>query len=178
MPYKKISELPINTSPSGDNLMLIVASGSTDIITLSGLTNFISSNIVIPSGSAGAIVLLGSLIGFDMNSIADQQITLSGGTSFIITDLVIKNASISLDTANDFQIWSSTGRTGIIIASSGGGKTSPFTILINPSNFINVSNGQISIDQIEIVGSIVYSSISTQQGVPATADVYIYGYAY
>jgi len=42
MVNKKISEFNENLSPNGANLIPIVASGNTDFITLSGLTNFIA----------------------------------------------------------------------------------------------------------------------------------------
>lgn len=45
MPNKKISELNENLLPSGDNIIPVVASGNTDFISLSGLTNFVLSGV-------------------------------------------------------------------------------------------------------------------------------------
>ena len=45
MPNKKISEFPINLSPTGDNIFPVVASGITTQLSLSALTTFVSSGL-------------------------------------------------------------------------------------------------------------------------------------
>lgn len=47
MANKKISELTENTNPSGNNILPIVASGTTDYISLSGLSNYVNFNNVV-----------------------------------------------------------------------------------------------------------------------------------
>ncbi len=77
MPNEKISQLNINSSPSGDNIIPIVASGETLIITLSGLTGYISTN---SSGSTDSVWVYG----YGMNSgVLNNSTNSAIGTSSI-----------------------------------------------------------------------------------------------
>ena len=128
------------------------------------LADFISSK-----SSPTGIVLLGKLIGFDMNSTLDQPIVLSGGAKFIIKDVVLTNASLSLNVASDFEIWSGTGRTGAQIQYNPN-----LGALTSPTKY---DDGLISANGGDLIGNTLYASLGTPQGSPATADLYVYGYS-
>lgn len=120
--------------------------------------------------------LLGTKIGFNMNSTADQAITLSGGSVFIITDTVITNPSTNITTALDFEIYSAVSRGGNQLITSTG--ISPLQKLTVASSFINSSSQSIRVPATvyTVQGTTVYASLGTPQGAAATADVYVYGY--
>ena len=136
---------------------------------------------------------LGKIIGFNMNSTADQLITLVGGTKFIVTDVIIINASTSLTTAEDFQVQDAILRGGNLICNSNvaGGPGGDVTLssLTSASKFINstvnlILNGTninnspaliMNVGQVT-VGNSLYASLGTAQGSTTTADIYVWGY--
>jgi hypothetical protein len=88
MPNKKISEFNENLSPSGDNIIPIVGSGSTEYITLSALTSYITSgstNLIMldvnPSGATIDIVTHGT------KTIVKVNTQLTGDTNFTCSDI-------------------------------------------------------------------------------------------
>lgn len=119
----------------------------------------------------GAVKLLGSMAGADMNSTADQQITLSGGSRFVVTDVLITNASTDLSAnTNDLEIWTGTLRSGDQIARCNVQR------LLTPSQFANFSEGSMGMVSEFTTGGPLYLSLGTAHGSAATADVYVYGY--
>lgn len=131
--------------------------------------------VKVPFIQGGAIKLLGSKIGFNMNSLADQLITLNGGTKYVINDFLITNSSISLNTADDLELFDTIGRSGNMLAANNDGRIAKLTI---PQKFINQNNGGTSISNNICETNSVYASLGTAQGVPATADIYIFGYSF
>jgi hypothetical protein len=136
--------------------------------------------------TGGGVQLLGSKIGFNMNSTADQTINLVGGSTFIVTDVVITNASTSLTTARNFQIQDAPLRGGNIIAiNNNAAAVQPPNVSIGltaSNQYIN-SNSEIynqlnyiTIFNSLVVGNTLYASLGTPQGGAATADIRIYGY--
>lgn len=121
----------------------------------------------------GAIQLLGSKIGFDMNSISDQLISLIGGTNFVITDYLITNVSTPLTIADKLHNFTGLGLTGVAAI-----KQIDNSVLSNilPNEYANVIHGDINVVSNIIPGPNLYASLVTPQGAPATADIYVYGY--
>ena len=113
--------------------------------------------------------LLGRLVGADMNLTADQAIplTLLGGSKYIVEKIVVTNASTSLtlaaggiyDTAAKggnaivaaVQVYSALSAAGKVVALTLAALTD---VLTAPSLFL---------------------SLTTGQGVAATADIYVFG---
>lgn len=132
------------------------------------------------------VQLLGTKIGLDLNTTDNQAITLSAGNKFIITDVVLKNSSININTAVDLQFWDGLTRSGnkIAITNYSAGVDRSLARLVAPTNFVN-SNAQGSIADnnhvlmnggFSTIGTTIYATLLTGQGVPATIDVYFYGY--
>ncbi len=125
MANKKISEFTINMSPSGDNLIPIVASGETQIITLSGLSGYINVSTVIyldvePSGATINIIpnarktfvkINTPLTGDTFFTCSDLSTSVIGDTLIIstVTDIT---ESISYIFDNNFFITSCGGSEG------------------------------------------------------------------
>lgn len=106
----------------------------------------------------------------NIGSTADQLITLTGGTIFIVIDVVVTNASTSLTTADDFQIWNGTSRSGIEITHDIGSLSS----LTASTRYINIGNG-LTIGNRDTLSTFLYASVGTPQ-MFATLDIYVYGY--
>lgn len=133
-----------------------------------------SSDLSIP-------VFLGLLISVDMNSIVDQPLTITAqGSTFGIYSVLVRNASVSMTTVDDLQIWTGAGRTGLKLWAMGNGTTtiSPgFALLTNSIKFIEqilLSNPAGE----SFTTSTVYLSFGTPQGSAATADFYINGFVF
>ena len=124
--------------------------------------------------------LIGYLPNFNMNSTSDQIIGLTGGYTFVITDVIITNASTSLTTAADFEIWSGPSRSGDLIVVSNAGINDALLSLTASNSYVSRdgnSNDVLSINQSnKTVGSLMYASLSTPQGSSATVDIYVYGH--
>lgn len=145
-----------------------------------------------------SIVLLGKLIGFDMNSTDEQIINLTNGTKFIITDTILMNSSEDLDTAADFMLNDALVRAGnvfgnsiysylkvlsinhvdVLIAEGLSNLTDNKQQISLAKYFMSnaISGNNINSLNNVLIGDKVYASISTPQGDPATVDIYVYGY--
>lgn len=117
-------------------------------------------------------ILLGQLIGANMNSTADQQIVIfSAPAKYIIRRIVATNASISLTTAVG-GIYPAVSKGGTAIVASG----QAYSGLTASGKFIDltIASGYTSGGDVLTVGSI-YLSLTTPQGAAATADIYVFG---
>ena len=118
-------------------------------------------------------ILLGKLIGANMNSTADQQITLLDNPSkFILRRIVVTNASISLTTAaGGVYTAASKGGTAVVAAAQA------YSSLTTSSLFLDLTLSTTSSASTTVKSSIpnLYLSLTTAQGAAATADVYVYG---
>lgn len=123
--------------------------------------------------------LLGSLIGANMNSTADQTIALTsptGTTKFVPTQIIYTNASISLTTAAG-ALYSAASKSGPLLGTTA---TSSFSYLTTSSLALSVGGGPAqgnAADQTELCTSScnVFLSLTTAQGATATVDVYVFG---
>ncbi len=116
--------------------------------------------------------LLFTLKGTNFNSTADQQLNQTAWTGkFRITKIVITNASVSLTTAAG-GFYSGAGKTGMVLVSAGQVYSSLTAALIVLEATLNAATTVLA------SGTPVYLSLTTGQGAPATADIYIYGERY
>lgn len=119
--------------------------------------------------ATGTEILLGSRIGANMNSTADQIINLTrvGSKSYRITRIYVTGASTSLTTVAG----------GVYTATSKGG-----TALVAASQvYSGLTGATIGLDlTIAAVRTLsqnaIYLSLTTAQGAAATANVYVFGY--
>lgn len=118
-------------------------------------------------------ILLGKLIGANMNSTADQQITmLDNPSKFILRRIVVTNASISLSTAaGGVYTAASKGGTAVVAAAQA------YSSLTTSALFLDLTLSTTSSASTTVKSSIpnLYLSLTTAQGAAATADVYVYG---
>lgn len=118
-------------------------------------------------------ILLGKLIGANMNSTADQQITIfSNPSKFILRRIVVTNASISLTTAaGGVYTAASKGGTAVVAAAQA------YSSLTASTLFLDLTLSTTSSASTTVKSSIpnLYLSLTTAQGAAATADVYVYG---
>lgn len=119
-------------------------------------------------------VLLGRLLGANMNVTTDQPFALTQWAllnAFRITKITAKNASISLTTAVG----------GIYPAASKGGTA----VVANTQAYSGLTSAALALDLTLAAGTTVYSaaqalylSLTTAQGAAATVDLYVFGDLY
>ena len=121
--------------------------------------------------------LLGSLLGADFNSTADQAIAISLSSKYVISSVVITNPSVSLTTAKG-TFYAGAGKTSVIFGGSGSGFTGlvASTDVVAVGIFGNSFTGAFHFSRFT-APSTIYLSLTNPQGAPATADVYIFGYS-
>jgi hypothetical protein len=126
----------------------------------------------VPHVSSG--MLLGRLIGANMNETTDQPFVLTSWAAlnpFRITKITAKNASVSLTTAEG----------GLYPAAAKGGTA----IVASTQLFSTLTAAAIALDLTLAVPNTVYAkggeavlSLTTAQGAAATADFYLFGDVY
>ena len=97
-----------------------------------------------------------------------QSITLNGGAKFILNDIVITNASIPLVNSSIALL---DTQSGSVIASMDN-----HSQLLSPSNYIKFGQGLTNGRFNSTVSDSISLIMSTPEGSPATADIYVYGY--
>lgn len=133
--------------------------------------NTLTANIK-TSGSVlatGTEIMLGSLIGANMNVTTDQAIPITriGSKRYQITRITVTNASTSL-TAADGGIYTAASKGGTAVVAAAQvytaltSSTVALDLTLAVNNTYNVSN--------------LYLSLTGAQGGAATADVRVYGY--
>lgn len=138
---------------------------------LSGFTDLGRNNYV--RGEAGkgkpAEELLGRQINANMNSTADQPIRVKSN-NFRVTRVMVTNASISLTTAAG-GVYTAASKGGTAIVAAG----QVYSALTAAAKVLDLTIA--SSDRVTTAGATVnvYLSLTTAQGVAATADVYVYG---
>lgn len=143
-----------------------------------GLTSDSSVNIGIGSamsydtfGSQFDQRLLGRLLGANFNSTADQAIAIVNSAKYHIQNITICNASVSLTTAAG-GFYDGAAKTGNILVAAAQVYSALTSALaqLNPTLAAYTNNNVYTAQQI-------YFSLTTAQGVAATADIYIYGFS-
>lgn len=138
-------------------------------------------------GSTGVPVNPTALVLFvngtlDMNTTSDQPFTINAGTgmTFGVVDVVLADASISLTTVDDLQIWTAPGRTGTKLWEMGNSTTTiepGMNLLVDPAKFIVQSLLSFPTGQ-QFTATTIYISIGTPQGSAATTNIFINGYIF
>lgn len=112
--------------------------------------------------------LIAVLRGANMNSAADQPLTL-GPTKYVIRRVVVTNASVSLTTAVG-GIYTGAGKTGMVLVSA----IQSYAALTAPTKFVEPSLQAVALANSFTSGTL-FLSLTTPQGVAATADFYLFG---
>ena len=113
-------------------------------------------------------IILGRLIGANMNSTGDQLIAINAA-KYVIRRIVVVNASANLTlAAGGFYTAASKGGTTIVAA------TQLYAALTAAAKFLDVTLAAILGTDVRTEG-ILYLSLTTGQGAAATADVYVIG---
>ena len=125
------------------------------------------------TGAAGSSnVPAGFLASANFNSTSDQAITInfpSGFTHFVIRRIIISNASISMTTAVG-GFYTAASKGGFALVAS----TQVYSFLTAPSTFLAATLASVTTsNQLNAAESPIYLSLSTPQGVTATADITI-----
>lgn len=114
-------------------------------------------------------VLLGKLIGADMNTTADQAFSL-GSSNYVIDAIEVTNASVNLTTAaGGFYTGASKSGTAIVAAGQVYSALTSSTARLVCT--LAATNTRRTIPTF-------YFSLTTGQGSAATADIYVYGRKY
>lgn len=119
--------------------------------------------------------VLAQLTSADFNSTSDQPIVLPEAMqAFCITSIIVGNSAISLTTAaGGFYPVANKGGTPIVAASQVYSALTDSTKLMNPTL---ASYGSTTLFTRSIVTDwMLYFSLTTAQGIAATADIYILG---
>lgn len=113
-------------------------------------------------------MLLGSKIGANMNSTADQAITMSS-TSYVIEEILVTNASISLTTAAG-GVYTATSKGGSALVAA----AQVYSALTASTKYLRLTLGGTATTD-RLTGATIYLSLTTAQGAAATANVYVFG---
>lgn len=117
--------------------------------------------------------LIAKLIGANFNSTADQRIPLidTTTTKFRVTDFVVLNASVSLSAAAG-GIYTGLAKTGTTLVAAGQTYATLTVSTKGMSLTLNAPN------EVLPAGQAMYLSLTTPQGLAATADIYAFGQAF
>jgi hypothetical protein len=129
-----------------------------------------------PTGAAGANgvngVPAGYLAGANFNGTSDQAITINfpaGFTHYVIRRIIVTNASVALTTAVG-GIYTATAKGGFAIVAA----TQAYSALTTPSLFLSATLTSVATtNALNLAESPLYLSLTTPQGVTATADVVV-----
>lgn len=114
--------------------------------------------------------LIGSKVGVNMNSTADQLIPITriGTKKYLITKIVVTNASVSLAGSSAAGgVYQAAGKTGVAIV----GNTQSYVTLTTTATALNLTlaiNNTYTLDNL-------YFALGTAHGTAATADIYVFG---
>ena len=113
-------------------------------------------------------ILLGELIGANMNSTDDQQIVIfSAPAKYIIRRIVATNASISLTTAVG-GIYTAVSKGGTAVVAN----SQAYSTLSASTKFLDLT---LASNTDYRTATSLYLSLTTPQGAAATADIFVYG---
>lgn len=125
--------------------------------------------------SPAAQRVLATFINADFNTITDQPIIVPAAiTAFQLTAILVTNATLSLTTAaGGFYTAASQGGTPIVA------NTQVYTTLTNSNLLLSLTRTAFAqsarFSANLLVNNTIYFSLTTPQGVPANADIYLIG---
>lgn len=152
--------------------MPVQQSGS---ITPGHLVEWATDNVIRDAGSPNISEQVLGYLNCSFNSTSDQAITLPDTINvFCLTRIIITNASTSLTTAvGGFYPQSSKGGTAIVA------NTQVYSTLTTAAKLLNATlasyGSTTRFDSSNVPDWAIYLSLTTGQGVAATADVYLVG---
>lgn len=119
--------------------------------------------------------VIASLFGADFNDSNDQPISIPPEiTAFQLTGIVVTNSLVSLTTAvGGFYPQSSKAGSPIVAAAQVYTALTGPNLLLNPTLTAFALSARFSVANLPDLA--IYLSLTTPQGVPATADVYLIG---
>lgn len=115
------------------------------------------------------IDLLGKLVGANFNSTADQAIPLNNNVRFRIDHIEVLNTSVNGMSTAAGGFYTGAGKTGSIIVTAG----QAYTGLTNPTTVLDLTLNLPNL--LLLPASLLFFSLTTAQGAPATADIYVFG---
>lgn len=130
------------------------------------INSYSSVNALISGGQVKS-VLLGKLIGANMNIDTDQSITIANASKYIVRGITVTNASISLTTAVG-GIYNAASKGGSAIVAN----SQAYTALSATTKFLDLT---LAITDTTQTASTLYLNLTTKQGGAATADVFVFG---
>lgn len=160
-----VTPIPQALGGAGDEPVVFIpqalGGGADDVL------NYLTPQLLLRIDQARA-PLIAVVRSVNMNSTSDQIIDLSPN-KYIIRRVVVTNASVSLTTAVG-GIYTGPGKTGTAVVPAG----QTYAALTSHTKFLNTGQ-HISTITDAFVTDPLYFSLTTPQGVAATADIYIYG---
>lgn len=155
------------------------------IITPGHLVTWTTDGVVQDGGALNASQkVLSAFFDADFNSVGDQPLLLSPSiTAFQLTGIIVTNASVSLNAAvGGFYTAASKGGSQIVANSQAYSALTTPNVLVQPSLTAFAQAARFSANNLALLqnanglfGLAVYLSLTTPQGVAATADVYLLG---
>mgnify|MGYP001564857480 CR=1 FL=1 len=143
------------------------------------LVKWVTEGGVGDAGPAAGLPVLARLLSADFNSIADQPIQIPNDISaFQLTGIIITNASLSMSVAaGGFYPAVGKGGTAIVAASQGYSALTTANALLLATLTGAAASTRFSSANLTLIDGYLtlYLSLSTAQGVNATADCYILG---
>lgn len=153
--------------------MPLVQSGS---VTPGHVAQWATDGVLQDGGTLSAAEkVLASFRGADFNSTADQKIALPARSNAVfITRIIVTNTAVSLTTAaGGFYPQTSKGGTAIVAAGQVYSTLTSNSVLLQATLAAAVATTRYSATQLP--DWALYFSLTTAQGVPATADIYVTG---
>lgn len=154
-------------------LLAYVASKDVDILTIRELRDRLYTLRALDAPSTNPLSpvrMIGRLYGANMNSTADQAITLPAG-SWIITQCYAAKSSVSLTTAAG-GIYTGAGKTGTAAVAAGQVYTALTGVATDVAVLTVAATPTVTLAS---ASTGLYLSLTTAQGVAATADIFVYG---
>lgn len=149
-------------------------------VTPGHLAIWTTDNVIKDGGSVqSANTILAHLLSADFNSILDQPLQLPITiTAFQLTGIVITNASLNLTTAvGGFYPTTAKGGTAIVASTQVYSSLTTAAKLLSATLAAAAAATRYSSANMDVIDGYLtmYLSLTTAQGVAATADVYVMG---
>ena len=137
-------------------------------IAASALTPTEVTKLQVSVDNAMGSVCLGKLSSANMNITTDQAIVINS-SNYIVRKITITNASVSLTTAAG-GIYPTTSKGGTALVTAG----QVYTVLTASTKFLDLTLAA-GVGTDRNTSTNLYFSLTTGQGVAATADIYVWG---
>lgn len=118
-----------------------------------------------------AIMLLGRMIGANFNVTTDNVIPLfiPATAAYKLTKVTVTNASVNLTTAAG-GVYTAVTKGGVALVAA----TQVYTALTTAAKSLDLTLAAAAAVT-NPAGTLLYLNLTTAQGAPATADIYVYG---